>query len=128
MGRKKKGEFSRDNLLKNIEDDPKLKEKSAKPKEKPAKLKENPAKLNTKEQTRVEKAQIPKIVENEFEKDLIEIEGDCEEDVFDDNLAAADDMDELTRLMSVVEISNDEKALEGQINLAGLGIFLVYTY
>ena len=114
MGRKKKGEFSRDNLLKNIEDD--------------LKPKENPTKLNTKEQTRVEKAQIPKIVENEFEKDLIEIEGDCEEDVFDDNLAAADDMDELTRLMSVVEISNDEKALEGQINLAGLGIFLVYTY
>ena len=98
MGRKKKCEFSRDNLLKNIE--------------------------NTKESDKLpakESSKGPTLVTTE---DSAELEDKWSDEVFEDededqDKEADDDMEELSRLMSIVDIEDDPEELEKQINLAG---------
>ena len=97
MGRKKKCEFSRDNLLKNIE--------NAKESDK------LPAKESSKGPTLVT-------------EDSAELEDKWSDEVFEDededqDKEADDDMEELSRLMSIVDIEDDPEELEKQINLAG---------
>ena len=117
MGRKKVGAFSRDQILKTIGDDKDPKDLS----------KKVSTKIKSKRSTkRVEKIDVEdedtcgnlKMGESEEEEDM--------EEVFDENLDDfCDDMDELTRLMSVVEIANDPEELERQINLAAFHQFLI---
>ena len=73
--------------------------------------------------TRVKKAKVPPKVEEEVAKVNLpdQNEWDEDEDVFDDNAdEIANEVDELTRLMSCVGIDNDLDELDKQTNLAGL--------
>ena len=142
MGRKKKGECSRDQLLKAIEEkEPgELSEKLPKSKtkkttkgvkanmpEKPGEISEKLTNSKAKKTAKGAKANMPEKVDMEVplkntSRNLSGDEDDWEDEVFDESLDdLTDDMLELTRLMSVVEIGNDPDELEKQINLAGLG-------
>ena len=122
MGRKKKGDLSREQLLKTIDDNTDAE---------PSVVVRLPV-LKPKMTTRVKKAKVPAKVEEEVEKAKVEEqvakanlpdlnEWDEDEDVFDDNTdEIANNVDELTRLMSCVGIDNDLDELDKQTNLAGL--------
>ena len=111
MGRKKKGDLSREQLLKTIDDNTDAETSVRLPVSKP--------KLTT----RVKKVKVPAKVEEEVAKVNLpdQNEWDEDEDVFDDNAdEIANEVDELTRLMSCVGIDNDLDELDKQTNLAGL--------
>jgi hypothetical protein len=99
MGRKKKCEFSRDNLFKNIENNKesdKLPAKESSKSKGPAHVTEDSAEL-----------------EDKWSDEVFEDEDE------DQDKEADDDMEELSRLMSIVDIEDDPEELEKQINLAG---------
>ena len=113
MGRKKKGELSREQLLKTFDD---------KKDSEPARLPVPKPKLTT----RVKKAKVPAKVEEVTKANLSnenERDEDEDEEVFEDNAdEIAYEVDELTRLMSFVGIETDPDLdeLDKQTNLAGL--------
>ena len=109
MGRKKKGDLSREQLLKTIDDNTDAETSVRLPVSKP--------KLTT----RVKKVKVPAKVDEEVAKVNLpdQNEWDEDEDVFDDNAdEIANEVDELTRLMSCVGIDNDLDELDKQTNLA----------
>ena len=104
MGRKKKGDLSREQLLKTIDDNTDAETSVRLPVSKP--------KLTT----RVKKVKVPAKVDEEVAKVNLpdQNEWDEDQDVFDDNAdEIANEVDGLTRLMSCVGIDK-------QTNLAGL--------
>ena len=111
MGRKKKGQLSHEELLKSLES----KTEESLPK------KDEVVELPTKKEPELKPQKTTRKAKPTKKIDNILTEEDDE--VFDKDLEnVEDDIDELTRLMSVVDIVNDPDELEKQIDLAGLGL------
>lgn len=137
MGRKKKGDFSRDEVMKvlnkSIDTDNgdstanSTKGKKAKPKAgnnairtaKSAKVKKNlTQEAGTLILKTIQDSQLPQSYELKKKSGAYE---NIDEDVFEDDIGAEyeDDIAELTRLMSVCNVAKDSTELEEQLNLAG---------
>ena len=110
MGRKKKGECSREAILGNMEKDKELNEVSKKG-SKTARKKKVVLPDST-----VDK--VDKEDEEDKEEEHSDVEDFGEEEVFGE-CVELEDFEELTRLMSVVDIEDSPVEYEKQLNLAG---------
>ena len=119
MGRKKKGEFSREAIL----------QKAIKAKEDEDSVVVKDVACTTKKRSSASQAKAKKpdapvrklLAGIKASSDIID-ETDDNEDVFDDdyNVKYEDDILELTRLMSVCDIADDPIEFQKQLNLAGI--------
>ena len=118
MGRRKKGDFSREAMLLKVNDqkdvDAKLEEQVTK-----NKSTENKAK-KTESEKDIGKAKKTKVVKD-IEKPQTVDKEEVHEEVFEDDAKVEyeDDLSELTRLMSLCEVEDNLEDFEEQLNLAG---------
>ena len=115
MGRKKKGQFSREAILGNIEKDKKNTKESIVDEVVPSGPTVDELTLLD---PNVDKITPSSLLVDGLDQD-VEQDEDLGDEVFGDNVEL-EDLDELTRLMSVVDIiENDSAEFEKQLNLAG---------
>ena len=130
MGRRKKGDFSREAMLLKVNDqkdvDAKLEEQVTKNKstENKAKKAESEKDIGKAKKTEAEKdigkAKKTKVVKD-IEKPQTVDKEEVHEEVFEDDAKVEyeDDLSELTRLMSLCEVEDNLEDFEEQLNLAG---------